>query len=79
MEYCFCFDFLYLFLHYIHMVLHLLRDSLFPYILQKKRMKIDQVRAELHLPNTVGVKFKSCRNSLSCKLNYIDCIGVKKV
>ena len=31
------------------MDLHVLKDCSFPYILQKKRMKIDQVRAEKQL------------------------------
>ena len=69
MEYYFCLEFLYIFTW----VLHVPKDCSFPYILQKKRMKIDQVRA------TVGVKIKSCRNAFSWTFNYIDCIGVKKV
>ena len=28
--------------------------------------------------NTVGIKIKSCRNSISWKLNCLDCIGFKK-
>ena len=46
MEYYFSLEFLYIFLHHIHMGLHVLKDCPFPYILQKSAMKIDQVRAE---------------------------------
>ena len=61
-------------------VLHVLKGCSFPYIFAKKnRMKIDQVRENDILPNAVGVKMKSCRNSFSWTLNCIDCIGVKKV
>ena len=35
MEYYFCLEFLYILLNHIHMVLHVLKDCSFPYILQK--------------------------------------------
>ena len=35
MEYNFCLEFLYIFLHQIHMGLHVLKDCSFPYILRK--------------------------------------------
>ena len=44
----------------------------------KNLMKIDQGRAELQFSNAIGVKIKSCRNSISRKLNSIDCIELKK-
>ena len=80
MEYYFCLDFLYIFIHYIHMGLTCSkRLSISLNFAQKNRMKIDQVKADNSLPNAVGVKIKSCRKSFSWTLNCIDCIGVKKV
>ena len=60
-------------------VLHVLKDCSFPYILQKTAWKSIRLEQNNSLPNAVGVKIKSCRNSFSWTLNCIDCIGVKKV
>ena len=45
---------------------------------EKKRMKNDQVRAELQLAERCEVKIKSCRLSISLKLICLDCIAVEK-
>ena len=55
MEYYFCLEFLYIFLHHIHMgFTYVLKGCSFPYILPKKRTKIDQVRAEWQLAKRCG-------------------------
>ena len=46
MEYYFCLDILHIFLHHIHMGVTCFKTLFIFYILQKKRMQIDQVRAE---------------------------------
>ena len=60
-------------------VLHVLKDCSFLYILQKTAWKSIRWEQNNSLPNAVGVKIKSCRNSFSWMLNCIDRIGVKKV
>ena len=60
-------------------VLHALHDCSFPYILQKNAWKSIRWERNNSLPNAIGVKIKSCRNSFSWTLYCIDCIGVKKV
>ena len=49
MKYYFCLDFLYIFLHYIHMDLTCSKRLFSSVHFAKKRMKIDQVRAEVQL------------------------------
>ena len=49
MEYYFSHDFLYIFLHYIHMVFTFPKRQFISLHFAKNRMKIDQVRAELQL------------------------------
>ena len=65
MEYYFCLDFLYLFLHYIHMSIKFPKRLFISLLFAKKGMKIDQVRAELQF-------VKCCRgqNQKSQKLNF---------
>ena len=46
---------------------------------EKKRKKIALVRAELQLAKHCGGQNQKFQNSLSCKLNDLDCIGVKSV
>ena len=46
MEYYFCLEFLYIFLHHIHMGLTCSKRLFISLHFAKKRMKIDQVRAE---------------------------------
>ena len=67
MEYYFCLDFLYIFIHYIHWVLHFLKGYIKSLHFAKKRMKIDQVRAELQLA-------KCCwgQNQKLEKLNFLE-------
>ena len=43
-------------------VLHVLKGCLYPYILKKKT---HENRSGESLPNAVGVKIKTCRNSIS--------------
>ena len=79
MEYYFCHEFLYIFLHHIHMGFTCSKRLFISLHFAKHHMKIDQVRAELQLDKRCGVKSKSCKNSFSWTLNCIDCIGGKKV
>ena len=46
MEYFFCLEFLYIFLHYIHMDFTCFKRLFISLHFAKNRMKIDQVRAE---------------------------------
>ena len=79
MEYYLCLDFLYLFLHYIHMSITFPKRLFISLHFEKKRIEIDQGRAELQFVKCcIGVKIKSCRNSISMKLNSIDSIELKK-
>ena len=59
-------------------VLHFLKGCSFPYILQKTAWKSIRGDQNYSLSNAAGVKIKSCRNSISRKLNCIDCIELKK-
>ena len=54
MEYYFCLDFSYIFLHYIHRVFTFPKRQFISLHFAKKRMKIDQVRAELQLAKHCG-------------------------
>ena len=65
MEYYFCLDFLYLFLHYIHMSITFPKRLFISLHFAKNRMKIDQGRAELQF-------VKCCRgqNQKLQKLNF---------
>ena len=65
MEYYFCLDLLYLFLHHIHMNITFPKRLFISLHFAKKRMKIDQGRAELQF-------VKCCRgqNQKLQKLNF---------
>ena len=65
MEYNFCLDFLFLFLHYIHINIAFSKRLFISLHFAKKCMKIDQVRAELQFA-------KRCRgqNQKLQKLNF---------
>ena len=45
-DYYFCLEYLYIFLHHFHMSVHVLKRLFISLYFTKKRMKIDQVRAE---------------------------------
>ena len=79
MEYYFCLEFLYIFLHHIHMGVTCFK-RLFISLHFAKKTALKSIRCEQNdsLPNAVGVKIKRCRNSFSWTLNCIDYIGVKK-
>ena len=67
MEYYFCLEFLYIILHRIHMGFSCSKRLFISLHFAKKRMKIDQVRAELQLA-------KRCRgqNQKLQKLIFLD-------
>ena len=66
MKYYLCLDFLYIFLHHIHMGLTFSKRLFISlHFVHKKRMKMDLVRAELQLAKRCGVKIKSCGKSIS--------------
>ena len=54
MEYYFCLEFLYIFLHHIHISLTCSKPLFISLHFAKKRMKIDQVRAEYQLAKRCG-------------------------
>ena len=78
MEYYFCLDFLYIFLHYIHMVFTFPKRQFISLHFAKKKHENRSGETRITSCQTLGVQIKSCRNSLSCKLNYLDCICVKR-
>ena len=81
MEYYFCLEFLYIFLHHIHMGFTCSKGLFISLHFAKTAWKSIRLEQNNCLPNAVGVKIKSCRNSFSWTLNCTDCItlGVKKM
>ena len=79
MEYYFCLEFLYIFLHHMHMGVTCVNRLFISLHYAKTAWKSIRWEQNDSLPNAVGVKIKSCRNSFSWTLNCIDGIGVKKV
>ena len=67
MEYYFCLDFLYLFLHHIHMSITFPKRLFISLHFAKNRMKIDQGRAELQF-----VKCCGGQNQKLQKLIFLD-------
>ena len=79
MECYFCPEFLYIFFHHIHMGFTCSKRLFISLHFAKNARKSIKWEQNDSLPNVVGVKIKSCRNSFSWTLKCIDCIGVKKV
>ena len=64
MEYYICLDFVYLFIHYIHMSITFPKGLFISLHFAEKRMKIDQGRAEL--------QFVKCCMGLNQKLQKLN-------
>ena len=70
MVYYFCLDCVYIFLHYIYMGFAFSKWLFISlHFAKKKRMKIDQVRAELQLDKRCGGQNQKLQKPISCKLN----------
>ena len=72
MEYYFCLDCLYTFLHYIHIGFTFAKKLFISLHFAKKRMKIEQVRAELQLAKRCGGQ-----NQKLQKLNFLILLALE--